>query len=575
MGKKVIIVGGVAGGASAAARLRRLDEAAEIIMFERDEHISFANCGLPYYLGGVIADRENLLIQTPAKMKAEFNIEARVFSEVTAVDPAGKSVTVNSRERGVYRETYDYLILAPGAKPLKPPIPGIDHQRIMTLRNVADTDAIHARLAGGRVRRAIVIGGGFIGVEMAENLRHKGLAVTLVEAVPHILAPFDADLAVLLEREMEEHGVRLILGDGVKAFHGQGPDDGGVEVELSSGRRLESDLVILAIGVAPDTAFLSGGGLALGPKGHLVVDDHMRTSDPFIYAAGDATEIADFIDGRKTAVPLAGPANLQGRIAADNIAGRDSVYQGAIGSSVIKVFGLTAAAVGGNERVLKQLGRAYRAAYAHPQSHASYYPGATPMALKLIYDDQGRVLGAQGVGRDGVDKRLDVIAAVIRLKGTVKDLAELELSYAPPYSSAKDPVNLVAYVAENTLAGLFDPVTYEEYLNLDRAGLTLVDVRSEMEYRLSHLDGAVNIPLEELRSRLDELDRDKPVVVYCKIGRRSYMAARILGHHGFRVRSLAGGYTTASAHDLKPGDPGTVSETPSPALERFSKRSHA
>ena len=560
MGKKVLIVGGVAGGASAAARLRRLDEAAEIIMFERDEHISFANCGLPYYLGGVIQNRDNLFIQTPEKMKAEFNIEVRIFSEVTAVDPAGKSLTINSRERGTYQESYDYLILTPGAKPLKPPIPGIDHQSILTLRNVADTDAIRNRLADGRARRVSIIGGGFIGVEMAENLRHKGLAVTLVEAAPHILAPFDADMAVLLERELDEQGVRLILGDGVKAFHGR--DGGGVEVELGSGRKLESDLVILAIGVSPDTAFLKESSLKLGPKGHIVVDERMRSSDPFIYAAGDATEIVDFVNGRKTAVPLAGPANLQGRIAADNIAGRDSSYQGAIGSSIIKVFGLAAAAAGSNERLLKQLGRPYRVAYAHPQSHASYYPGATPIALKLIYDEQGRVLGAQGVGREGVDKSIDLIAAVIKLKGTVSDLAQLELCYAPPFSSAKDPVNMVAYVAENTLEGLFNPITYEEYLNLDRTEVTLVDVRFKMEYDLSHLDGAVSIPLEQLRSRINELDCEKPVVVYCKIGRRSYMAARILMHHGFQVRSLTGGYTTAGVQNFKPGDREALSDPP-------------
>jgi NADPH-dependent 2,4-dienoyl-CoA reductase/sulfur reductase-like enzyme/rhodanese-related sulfurtransferase len=519
-------------------------------MFERDEHISFANCGLPYYLGGIIQNRDDLFVQTPEKMKAEFNIEVRIFSEVTAVNPAGKSVTVNSRGRGIYQESYDYLILTPGAKPLKPPIPGIEHKNILTMRNVADTDAIHNCLSGGQVRRVAVIGGGFIGVEMAENLRHQGLAVTLVEAVPHILAPFDTDMAVILERELEEHGVRLLLGDAVKAFHRR--DDGGVDVELSSGRQVESDLVILAIGVAPDTAFLKGSGLELGPKGHIVVDGHMRSSDPCIYAAGDATEIVDFADGRKTAVPLAGPANLQGRIAADNISGRDSVYQGAIGSSVIKVFNLTAAATGSNERQQKQLGRGCRVAVAHPQSHASYYPGAAPMTLKLIYDEQGRVLGAQGIGGEGVDKSIDVIAAVIKLKGRVSDLAQLELCYAPPFSSAKAPVNMVAYVAENTLDGLFSPITYTEYQDLDRAELTLLDVRFKAAYDHSHLDGAISIPLEELRSRLPELDREKLVVAYCTIGRRSYEAARILAHHGFQARSLVGGYTTASAQNFKP-----------------------
>ena len=550
MGKKVLIVGGVAGGASTAARLRRLDEDAEIIMFERDEHISFANCGLPYYLGGIIKERNNLFLQTPQRMKIEFNVEVRNFSAVTAVDPANKTVTVNSRERGTYQENYDCLVLAPGAKPLKPPIPGIEHEKILALRNVADTDAIKARLDRSEVRRALVIGGGFIGVEMAENLRHKGLAVTLVEAAPHIMAPFDSDMVVFLEREMEEQGIRLILGDGVKAFHEQ--ENNGLAVELGSGLKLETDLVILAIGVAPDTAFLQDSGLQLGPKGHLLVNEHLQTADPSIYAVGDAVEIVDFVNGQKTAVPLAGPANLQGRIAADNIAGRSSSYQGAIGSSIIKVFNLTAAATGNNEKTLKRLGHSYKVAYAHPQAHASYYPGATPISLKLIYGDNGQILGAQGIGAEGVDKRIDVIAAVIKLKGSVSDLVDLELCYAPPFSSAKDPVNMVAYVAENALNNIFDPITYEEYLTLDKGSVTLVDVRSDMEYKAGHLEGAINLPIEEMRTPFNELDREKPIVVYCKVGRRSYMAARILMHHGFKVRSMGGGYTTSSIQHFQP-----------------------
>ena len=554
MGNKVLIVGGVAGGASTAARLRRLDENAEIIMFERGEHISFANCGLPYYLGGVIPERNSLFLQTPAKMKAEFNIEVRNFSEVTAVDPARRTVTVSSRARGLYEESYDQLVLAPGARPLKPPIPGIDRENILTLRNVADTDAIRARLDQPGVRRAAVIGGGFIGVEMAENLRHRGLEVTLIEAVPHVLAPFDADMAVLLEREMENQGVSLILGDGVKAFHeGQGPAR-GLEVELASGRRVSADMVILAIGVTPDVSFLTDSGLTLGPKGHIVVDDHLRTSDPNIYAVGDAVEIVDFVSGQKTAVPLAGPANLQGRIAADNLAGRDVIYRGAVGASVIKVFGLTAAAVGNNERALKRQGRTYKVAYAHPPAHASYYPGAKPIAIKLIFEESGRVLGAQAIGEEGVDKRIDVLATVIKLKGTVADLVELELSYAPPYSSAKDPVNMVGYVAENILTDSFEPITYEEFANLDRAAHTILDVRFEEEYRQGHLEGAISIPLEQIRERLNELDKGRTVAVYCKIGRRSYMASRILQHHGFKVLSLVGGYTTASAQNYQPGE---------------------
>lgn len=565
MGKKVLIVGGVAGGASTAARLRRLDESAEIIMFERDEHISFANCGLPYYLGGVIKERNSLFVGSPQKMKNEFNIDVRIFSEVTQVDPASKTITVKSRDRGVYQESYDCLVLSPGAKPLRPPIPGLDHPKILTLRNVADTDALKKSLDQSETRRVVVIGGGFIGVEMAENLRHKGLAVTLVEAVEHILAPFDPDMAVFLEKEMEDHGVRLILGDGVKAFHEL--ENHALRVELASGLEVETDLVVLAIGVAPDTAFLKDSGLELGPRGHLVVNKHLQTSDPSVYAVGDAVEISDFILGHKTAIPLAGPANLQGRIAADNLAGLETTYQGAIGSSIIKIFALTAAATGHNERSLKRLGHTnYKVAYAHPADHATYYPGATNLALKLIYDQDGRILGAQGLGHQGVDKRIDVLATAIKLGGRVSDLVDLELCYAPPYSSAKDPVNVVAYVAENTLANIFTPITYQEFQALDRSNLTLLDVRFEPEYNLGHLPGAINIPLEQIRERFSELDREKTIVIYCKIGRRSYMAARILSHHGFKTLSIHGGYATIGLQNFKPtlGEP-AASPEPAPA----------
>jgi len=407
MSKKVLIVGGVAGGASAAARLRRLDEAAEIILFERDEHISFANCGLPYYIGEIIKDRAKLLVQTPKSLHDRFNIDVRIHSEVTAIHPDTKTVTVNSKDKGVYQESYDYLVLSPGAKALRPPIPGIDSPRILTLRNIPDTDAIKEYVDRHEVKSAVVIGGGFIGVEMAENLKHRGLAVTLVEAVPHVLAPFDDDMVVMVEKELEDNGINLLLQDGVKAFQDKG---GSVEVLLNSGTAVTADIVILAIGVTPDTAFLKDSGIQLGPKGHIVVNENLETSAPGIYAVGDAIEVVDFVNKQKTAIPLAGPANKQGRIAADNIAGLHSTYKGTLGTAIIKVFNLTAAATGNNERTLKRLNIPYQTAYVHPMSHASYYPGALPLSLKLLFNAEGRILGAQGVGLDGVDKRIDVIA---------------------------------------------------------------------------------------------------------------------------------------------------------------------
>lgn len=560
MSKKILVVGGVAGGASTAARLRRLDESAEIIIFERDGHISFANCGLPYYLGGVIKERDNLFVQTPERMLAEFRIEVRIFNEVDSIDPAGKSVNVKSRERGVYQESYDYLVLAPGARPVRPPIPGIEHKNILSLRNVADTDAIKERLDQPKTRRAVVIGGGFVGVEMAENLRHKGLAVSLVEAQAHILAPFDDDMVPLLEREMEEKGVRLVLGDGVKAFLSR--EDGAVDVELGSGRVIPADLVLLAIGVSPDTAFLKDSGLTLGPRGHIVVDERMRTSDSSIYAVGDAVEIVDFVNGQKTAIPLAGPANRQGRIAADNIAGMDSRYRGAIGSSILKVFNLSAAATGGNERLLARLGKPYSVVYAHPQSHASYYPGASMLSLKLLFDDDGLILGAQGIGYEGVDKCIDIIAAVIKLKGKISDLTDLELCYAPPFSSAKAPVNILAYVAENKQNKLLKPITYNDYLKLDPQTIQIVDVRSAMEFELGHLEGAINIPLGELRQRLAELDREKRIVAYCKIGLRSYVASRMLMQNGYDACSIGGGMTSIEVARFKPSDKEPAQDMP-------------
>ncbi|MDP4127980.1 MAG: FAD-dependent oxidoreductase, partial [Bacillota bacterium] len=551
MAIKVLIVGGVAGGASAAARLRRLDEEAQIILFERDEYISFANCGLPYYIGEVIKEREKLLVQTPAAMKARFNIDVRVNSEVVAIDLENKKVTVKSKDKGVYEETYDSLILSPGAKALRPNIPGIDSSKIFTLRNIPDTDRVKSYVDQKGVKSAIVIGGGFIGVEMAENLIDRGLKVTLVEAAPHILAPFDSDMVVMAEKELVDNDMDVILGDGVKAFNEVGSQ---IEVTLSSTKKVAADLVILAIGVAPDTNFLKDSGLQLGPKGHIVVDEKMQTNANGVYAVGDAIEVVDFITGQRTAIPLAGPANKQGRIAADNIAGLNSVYKGTQGTSVLKVFGLTAASTGANERTLQKANMPYRVVYVHPVAHASYYPGALPMTLKLIFNDEGRVLGAQGIGYDGVDKRIDVIATVIRLKGTVDDLAELELAYAPPFSSAKDPVNMAGFTAQNVLSGRTHVIAWKDIdlTSTKDADSILLDVRTKEEFENGHIDGSINIPLDSLRERMGELDKNKKIIEYCQIGLRGYIADRILSQNGYNVLNITGGYKTASIQNFDP-----------------------
>jgi CoA-disulfide reductase len=544
MGKKVIIVGGVAGGASAAARLRRLDENVEIVMFERDEYISFANCGLPYYIGESIKERNKLLVQTPQAMKARFNIDVRNNSEVVSLDTENKKVTVKSKIKGTYEESYDYLILSPGAKALRPNIPGIDCDKIFTLRNIPDTDNIKAVVDKKEVNSAVVIGGGFVGVEMAENLRERGLQVTLVEAAPHILAPFDSDMVVIAEKELAENGVRLQLNDGVKSFSQIGNQ---VQITLKSETKLKADMVLLAIGVAPDTTFLKDSGLELGTRGHILVNDKMETNIGGIYAVGDAIEVVDYVTKQNTAIPLAGPANKQGRIAADNIAGLNSSFKGSQGTSIIKVFGLTAASTGANERTLKKANIPYKVIYVHPVSHASYYPGAASMSLKLIYNDAGKVLGAQGIGYDGVDKRIDVIATVIRLNGTVEDLTELELCYAPPFSSAKDPVNMAGFVAQNVLEGRSHLITWGEIDDSIRENSILVDTRTEIEFNNGHIEGAINIPVDELRDKMGVLDKNKTILVYCQVGLRGYIADRVLTENGFKVLNVTGGYKSISA----------------------------
>lgn len=549
MSKKVLIVGGVAGGASTAARLRRLDENAEIIMFERDEYISFANCGLPYYIGETIKERSNLIIQTPKNMKDRFNIDVRINSEVTAIDTERKIVKVNSKENGIYEESFDYLVLSPGAKAIRPNIEGINNNKIFSLRNIPDTDKIKALVDKNSTKSAVVIGGGFIGIEIAENLKERGLDVTLVEAAPHILAPFDTDMVLTAEKEMVQKGVNLILNDGVKAFK---DNAGTVDVILSSGTKLTSEIVILAIGVAPDTNFIKESGINLGIKGHILVNEKMQTNFENIYAVGDAIEVVDFVNKKQTAIPLAGPANKQGRIAADNISGLSSKYKGTLGTAVIKVFDLTAASTGNNERNLKRLEIPYKAITVHPVSHASYYPNAQPLSLKLLFNDEGTILGAQAIGYEGVDKRIDVIATTIRLCGTVYDLAELELTYAPPFSSAKDPVNMAGFVAENILTGKEDVITAHDYLNYDSNDSILLDVRSEIEYNNGHIEGSINIPVDNLRKRLSELDKNKEIIEYCQVGLRGHVASRILSQNGFKVKNMTGGYKSFSILNYKP-----------------------
>ncbi|PYG87116.1 NADPH-dependent 2,4-dienoyl-CoA reductase/sulfur reductase-like enzyme [Ruminiclostridium sufflavum DSM 19573] len=545
MNKKVLIIGGVAGGASTATRLRRLDESAKIIIFEKDEYISFANCGLPYYIGGVIQERDKLLLQTPQAIKDRFNIDVRIFSEVVKIDPAAKKVTVNSRDKGRYEEAFDYLVLSPGAAPVKPPIKGIDSKRIFSLRNVPDTDAIKAQVdkytkAAQANATAIVIGGGFIGIETAENMIEKGLNVILVEAAPHILAPFDSEFAMVAEAEMESMGIELHTGDGVSEFIDEADK---LSVKLASGKIITGDFVISAIGVRPATDFIKDSGIELGPKGHIVVDDHMRTNFDYIYGAGDAAEIVDFITRKKTAIPLAGPANRQARIIADNIAGIDSKYLGSMGTSIIKVFDKTAAATGMNMRNARRAGIDARAVFIHPNNHASYYPGAAQMSIKLVYTGDKKVIGAQAVGYDGVDKVIDVISTVIKFGGTVDDLAELELAYAPPYLSAKAPANMLGFVAQNNIAGLVENATIDEFNEqFDPETMLMLDVRENIESENGNIYGSINIPLNSIRKRMNEIPKDKLIWIYCSVGVRGYIAARILNQNGYRTKNLAGGY---------------------------------
>ncbi|MFY9425601.1 MAG: CoA-disulfide reductase [Caldicoprobacterales bacterium] len=546
--KKVVVVGGVAGGASAAARLRRLDEDMKIVLLERGEHISYANCGLPYYIGGIIEDKEDLLVQTPEDMRQRFNIDIRVNNEVLNIHADKKQVEVQNKITGQkYLESYDKLILSPGAEPLRPPIPGIEGENIFTLRNVRDTFRIADYIGENECSNAVVVGGGFIGLEMAENLHHRGLSVTLVEMADQVMAPLDYEMAAIIHGYLKTMGIELILKDGVKAF---GEEEGCVLVELQSGTRLKTDLVILAIGVRPETALAKGAGLDIGETGGIKVNKHLQTSNPHIYAVGDAVEVLDFINGSPALIPLAGPANKQGRIAANNICGIEDTYKATQGTSIVKLFDITAASTGNNEKTLKKFNIPHQCCHIHSPSHATYYPGASTMAIKLLFSpEDGQVLGAQIVGHEGVDKRIDVLATAIRGRMTVYDLQELELAYAPPYSSAKDPVNMAGYVASNTLMGHHPTIQWYEIDDLNKEQTLILDTRTREEYSMGAIPGSINIPVDELRQNFDSIahQKDKDIVVYCRSGQRSYIATRMLMQKGFKnVRNLSGGYLTWS-----------------------------
>ena len=544
MGPKVVIVGGVAGGATAAARLRRLNEDAEIIIFEKGEYISYANCGLPYYVGEVIKNKDDLLVQTPERMKARFNIDVRVNSEVVGISPENKTVEVlDVAKNAKYIENYDYLVLSPGAEPVKPKLAGIDSSRVFTLRNIPDTFKIKEFVDRGRVRRAIIVGAGFIGLEMAENLHLRGIKTTVVELAEHVIGPLDYDMAAVVHQHMKAKGVEFYLKDAVDSF---ADAEDYIVAKLTSGRTLKADMIILSIGVRPDTRVARQAGIAVGATGAILVDEYMRTSKPDIYAVGDAVEIRDFISGNPVLIPLAGPANKQGRIAANNICGFEERYPGAQGTSIVKIFDITVAITGNNEKTLMKNGIECEKSFTHSPPHAGYYPGGTPMTIKLIFSKtDGKILGAQIVGYEGVDKRIDVIATAIRAGMTVHDLEKLELAYAPPYSSAKDPANIAGYAASNILKGTCRVFHWHEVEAIDTENSVLLDVRTPSEFKLGTIKDAVNIPVDEIRNRLDEIPRDKTLYVFCQIGLRGYIACRILMQKGFeKVLNLSGGYKT-------------------------------
>ncbi|MFO0791209.1 MAG: FAD-dependent oxidoreductase [Pirellulales bacterium] len=541
---KIVIVGGVAGGASAAARARRLSEDAEIVLVERGPDVSFANCGLPYHIGGAIAKREKLLIVTPERMRQRFNLDVRTQSSVESIDRVAKRVRIRDLASGHdYDESYDKLVLSPGAAPIRPPLPGIDMSGIFTLRNLADMDRIIATLHDQKVCEAVVIGAGFIGLELVENLVRQGISTTVVELQDQVMPPFDKEMTVPIAETLVNKGVHLILQQSAEGFE---KTPGGLAVKLKSGESLPAQLVILGIGVRPESKLAANAGLEVGPRGGIRVNEYLQTADPDIYAVGDAIEVTDFVTGQPAQVPLAGPANRQGRIAADNIFGRQSRFRGTQGTAIVGVFDVTAALTGASEKTLKRLNRPYRKVYVHPANHAGYFPGAEAMSLKLLFDPQsGKVLGAQAVGGAGVDKRIDVIAVAIQAGMTVFDLEQMELAYSPQYGSAKDPVNMAGFVAAGLVRGEHPQVDVE-YVLAERP--YLVDVRTPEEFSRGHFPDAINIPVDELRGRLAEIPGDRQVAVYCQVGQRGYLATRILRQKGFHAVNVSGGYKTYQLH---------------------------
>jgi NADPH-dependent 2,4-dienoyl-CoA reductase/sulfur reductase-like enzyme/rhodanese-related sulfurtransferase len=545
--QRLLIVGGVAGGASCAARARRMSEEIEIIMFERGRYVSFANCGLPYYVGNVIADERDLLVATPNLFRRRFNIDVRLQSDVRAIDRQKQEIEVQNLQTGeIYREKYHALVLAPGASPIRPPLPGIDLPAIYSIRTIPDSRQIREWIIEREVKQAVIVGGGFISLEMAENLTRRGISVTIIEMMPQLMPLLDPEMAVLLQEHVVANGVNLCLGDAVSGFS-RNNDGSSITVSTKSGKNYSADMVMLAIGVRPEIALAREAGLEIGKLGGIRVNQQMRTSDEHIWAVGDAVEARDFVTGEWTLIPLAGPANRQGRIAADVILGRNSAFRGVQATAVCKVFNITVAATGVSERTLRRMGKAskigeYEKIYLHPGHHVNYYPGAKPISIKLLFSlSNGRVLGAQAVGEEGVDKRIDVIAMAIQKGATVFDLEEAELCYAPQFGAAKDPVNIAGMIASNILRGDAGVAHWED---IDRTQSTILDVREPSEFLMGHYDGAINIPLGTLRDRMSDLPREKEILAYCSVGQRSYYASRALRLNGFEAKNISGGMTT-------------------------------
>ena len=556
--KKVLIVGGVAGGASTATRLRRLDENLEIIIFEKGEYVSFANCGLPYHIGEVIENRESLLVQTPESLKARFNLDVRVNSEVIEVNGEDKKVKVKTKNGEEYEENFDFLVLSPGAKPLFPSIKGIESNKIFTLRNINDMDKIKAEIKNSNIKKATVVGGGYVGVETAENLKHLGIDTTLIEAAPHILGSFDSEISNILEFELINNGLKLMTSEKVVEFQ---EAENEIIIKLESGKTVTTDIVILSIGVSPDTKFLQNSGINLGEKGHILVNENLETNLKGVYALGDSILVKNYLTNQDVAIPLAGPANRQGRIVAGNIVGRNEKYKGSLGTAIVKIFELTAASTGLNERTLKQLNIPYEKIYLHPNNHAAYYPGASPISIKALYNKENKqILGAQALGISGVDKFIDVIATSIKFKATIDDLSELELAYAPPFLSAKSPANMLGFIGQNIEDGLLEQVFMEDLKNYNEKENIILDVREELELIGGKFNNSINIPLSELRKRYNELPKDKEIWTYCAIGLRGYIASRFLSQKGYKVKNLAGGIKSREKVILKANEEENVNK---------------